>query len=329
MVLSKKSSPGVIGSAVSVTSTDTINWSTNYLPISAVWVSIKYVNDKFIAISAAGDIINSSDGVTWSAAISLDKASNEVLSSIAYGNGYYLILCSNGQTYKSTDSVNWYKSVKINSTTNGWNDITFGSGLFVIIGDPGLLKSDDLINWLPLSGTIGGPAGTIVSGSDAIVAVWNNLTNTYSDGIRLPCGTPILDGDYVYRLSGLNNEGQLGLKDIINRDVFTNQIVWKKLNGIDVKVSHGYDHTMYIDESGALYAYGYNDCSQLGINSSTAAYVDTPILINTGPFKEVSCGYKYSIVRSNIGELFVCGCNESGQLGLGHFNNNMHFTKLS
>ena len=35
---------------------------------------------------------------------------------------------------------------------------------------------------------------------------------------------------------------------------------------------------------------------------------------------KISAGFDHSLFETNKGEIFVCGCNNSGQCGLGHFN---------
>ncbi|KAG6501167.1 hypothetical protein ZIOFF_041037 [Zingiber officinale] len=100
-----------------------------------------------------------------------------------------------------------------------------------------------------------------------------------------------------------------------------------------VSIACGGAHTLFLTESGRVYASGLNNFGQLG-RSSTTNYVSEPIQVAGLPehIKQISAGYNHSaiVTASNVnslfsfenvlsadGELLAWGDNSSGQLGLG------------
>ncbi|KQJ88287.1 ultraviolet-B receptor UVR8 [Brachypodium distachyon] len=77
-------------------------------------------------------------------------------------------------------------------------------------------------------------------------------------------------------------------------------------------------HTLFLTQSGRVFATGLNDFGQLGIGSSTTHIVD-PIEVTGFGEKvvQISAGNHHSCAVTADGELFVWGKNSSGQLGLG------------
>jgi hypothetical protein len=73
-----------------------------------------------------------------------------------------------------------------------------------------------------------------------------------------------------------------------------------------------------LQENGNIYSWGRNEnIKQLN-----------PILImNLIGVESVSCGYDCSFIVQN-GEIWSCGINDSGQLGLGHQSKNYAFEKV-
>ncbi|CAM0906727.1 unnamed protein product [Alopecurus aequalis] len=77
-------------------------------------------------------------------------------------------------------------------------------------------------------------------------------------------------------------------------------------------------HTLFLTQSGRVFATGLNDFGQLGIGSSMTHTLD-PIEVPGFHDKvvEISAGNHHSCAVTADGELFVWGKNSSGQLGLG------------
>ncbi|XP_010272767.1 PREDICTED: ultraviolet-B receptor UVR8 isoform X2 [Nelumbo nucifera] len=83
-------------------------------------------------------------------------------------------------------------------------------------------------------------------------------------------------------------------------------------------IACGGAHTLFLTESGCVFATGLNDFGQLGI-SIEKRYTQEPLEV-TGFNKEIvyiSAGYHHSSAITVDGELYMWGNNSSGQLGLG------------
>lgn len=92
-------------------------------------------------------------------------------------------------------------------------------------------------------------------------------------------------------------------------------------NAVPVKImenvtaaSAGGNHSLVVKEDGSLWAWGLNDCGQLG-DGTTADRVD-PVFIMDGAVS-VSTGYEHSLAIKTDGSLWAWGSNEYGQLGDG------------
>ena len=120
--------------------------------------------------------------------------------------------------------------------------------------------------------------------------------------------------------TGNNQAGQLGLGDLVNRDVLTQvgSFNW------DMIASKG-SHTLGIS-GGKLYAWGNNANGQLGLGNTTNVSIPTRI----GTYEDwtfVACGFYHSLAIRN-GELYACGYNNYGQLGLGNSSQKTSFTRV-
>ncbi|XP_015572631.1 ultraviolet-B receptor UVR8 isoform X5 [Ricinus communis] len=83
-------------------------------------------------------------------------------------------------------------------------------------------------------------------------------------------------------------------------------------------IACGGAHTLFLTETGCVYATGLNDFGQLGI-SGNLSYTTEPVKVS-GLQKEImqiSAGYHHSCAITVDGELYMWGRNSNGQLGLG------------
>ncbi|XP_050203425.1 ultraviolet-B receptor UVR8 [Mercurialis annua] len=83
-------------------------------------------------------------------------------------------------------------------------------------------------------------------------------------------------------------------------------------------IACGGAHTLFLTETGHVYATGLNDFGQLGVSGNLSYTVD-PIRV-FGLQKEIlqiSAGYHHSCAITVDGELYIWGRNSNGQLGLG------------
>jgi alpha-tubulin suppressor-like RCC1 family protein len=122
---------------------------------------------------------------------------------------------------------------------------------------------------------------------------------------------------------GRNNNGQLGLGNRI--DKFLPSALQadpelplgdKNVIGIDA----GKSFSGFVLDDGSLWTFGCNQHGQLGFDTKSQSLTDRwlPRKVKFG-HKVVGlvCGWEHLIVKTEAGEVWACGNNESGQLGIG------------
>jgi hypothetical protein len=145
------------------TSTDGITWTERTFN-NGDWRDIVYGNSEFVAINSNGSSqVSSSGTASWTSSGSLGND----YTSVAYGNGRYVAVTQNSginEASWSTDGLTWTPDRGI-ITTARWDNVAFGSGLFVatpfatdISGAPSdqTMYSSDGVTWFP--GTLPQPA---------------------------------------------------------------------------------------------------------------------------------------------------------------------------
>ncbi|MDR2153290.1 MAG: hypothetical protein LBO72_10775 [Helicobacteraceae bacterium] len=134
------------------------------------------------------------------------------------------------------------------------------------------------------------------------------------------------DGD-VYA-TGYNANGQLGLGDNANRNVFT---LAKSLEGKKiVAVAAGKEHSLALDASGKVYAAGSNDNGRLGLEGDGNRNAFAPVSSLSGAkIVAIAAGEAHSLALTSDGKVYAAGWNNEGQLGLGDENDRGVFTLVS
>ncbi len=143
------------------------------------------------------------------------------------------------------------------------------------------------------------------------------ITNIGVNEVKsLFCGfnsTFIIKQDGTLWVSGLNTNGQLGLGDNTNRDVFT-QV------GTDTDwyfISNKSTHTLAIKTNGTLWGTGLNTSGQLGLGNNTSRNTFIQIGSSTWITCNVALNAFSAAIRSDY-TLWTTGINTNGQLGLGN-----------
>ena len=100
---------------------------------------------------------------------------------------------------------------------------------------------------------------------------------------------------------GWNNEGQLGLGDLLPRDTPT------RINSLPkiVAVSAGRSHSLFTDVNGYVWGCGYNERHQLGLNGSIFQLPTRIKEMNN--IKYAEAGANHSVFIGETGEVWVCG----------------------
>ena len=134
-------------------STDGVNWSSGSLPVTASWINIQYVNNRFIITGNSDKLLYSTSGTSWSSATLPTTA---LWYDCAYGNNKYVLVgsgvgaySSNGTTW-SASTTSLVSASKGTSTQARYSGVAFGEGKFVAISDyayAGAIWSKDGITW--------------------------------------------------------------------------------------------------------------------------------------------------------------------------------------
>jgi len=90
------------------TSPDGITWTAQTTGTSNNLTDIVYAAGLYITVGDAGDILYSSDSITWNAAVTGPVVAGDSIASIVYGNGYWVLNTDHGELWYSVDGINWY-----------------------------------------------------------------------------------------------------------------------------------------------------------------------------------------------------------------------------
>lgn len=109
---------------------------------------------------------------------------------------------------------------------------------------------------------------------------------------------------------GGNDFGQLGDGTEINRNlpVQIGSDTW-------IAVSSGMDHTVGIKSDGTIWSWGSNWNNQLGTGQDTNLRLSSPVLVDSGSWKSVSCGSLHTLAIKSDNTLWSWGNGGNGQLG--------------
>ncbi|HBF4283371.1 chromosome condensation regulator [Clostridioides difficile] len=165
--------------------------------------------------------------------------------------------------------------------------------------------------------------GQLGLGSSKLGAIYYNFTKLDIDDVKyISCGNGtsyIVKNDGTFFASGLNSNGQLGLEDVVDRDVFT-------LVDIDnVKlVSSFYNHVFILKNDNTLYGCGKNNNGQLGLSNIDVTNKFTKVDIEN--VEDIKCGLEFSILLKDNGSIYFTGSNSYGQFGNGTTNSSNVFS---
>ncbi len=121
---------------------------------------------------------------------------------------------------------------------------------------------------------------------------------------------------------GSNEHGQAGIAPRPGRRHFKKPYKIPKFTPesghlVDV-LACGYSHVLAVTKARKLFAWGANDCGQLGNGRKEPVFEPTPVEAFKGEVVEFcACGDEYSAVINEEGELFTFGAHAKGRLGLG------------
>ncbi|XP_058402065.1 secretion-regulating guanine nucleotide exchange factor isoform X2 [Diceros bicornis minor] len=117
---------------------------------------------------------------------------------------------------------------------------------------------------------------------------------------------------------GANSYGQLGLGH--KEDVLLPQ----QLNDFCKprcvrRITGGGGHSAVVTDGGSLFVCGLNKDGQLGLGHTEDVLYFTPCKSLLGcPIQQVACGWDFTIILTESGQVLSCGSNSFGQLGVPH-----------
>ncbi len=126
----------------------------------------------------------------------------------------------------------------------------------------------------------------------------------------------ILKSDGTVWTYGDNTYGALGNGTTVSQDDIT-QVNFEN----DVKITQiavGESHTLALDETGAVWAFGRNNYYQLGTDRVLLSSTPIKVKIDKRVVK-ISAGYNQSFAITEDNRLYVWGLNSNGELGVGTY----------
>ena len=102
------------------------------------------------------------------------------------------------------------------------------------------------------------------------------------------------------------------------------------LNNIK-QISTSSSHIIMLCDKDQIYVSGSNKFGQLGLQNRQDVSIFNPKLLNfnNGTVKQVVAGNFFSAILMGNGDLYMCGYNEAGQLGLGDIADRVTFVKVN
>jgi hypothetical protein len=151
--------------------------------------AIAYGNGEFVAVAESGDVLTSSDALSWTLQ---STGLREPLRGVTYGQGEFVAVSDQGVIVTSPDGTNWTE--RLSGVVN-LNSVAYGNGKFAAVGNAGtVLLSADGANWQRHStGVPNDLLGTAFARGQFIAVGSAGTILTSSDGanwIRRPSGTP-------------------------------------------------------------------------------------------------------------------------------------------
>jgi len=255
-----------------------------------------------------------------------------------------MVVKPSGVTSWTAAIVGAYHSLGVGSDGNlyswGWNgNGQLGTGNINQANLPQLVtKPSGVSVW---SVVVGGAAHTVVIGNDGNIYTWGYNSNgqlgigslsqqTTPQLVAKPSGvtswTAVCSGfNFILALGndgnlyswGQNTNGQLGINSTV--DQTTPHLVNKPFGVTGwTTLAAGGNHSLAICSDGNLYTWGANGNGQLGLGDKIDRDTAVKVTLPTGrtSWSAISAGQSHTLAICNTTNLYTCGYNGSGQLGI-------------
>ena len=146
------------GNNTIATSTDAISWTPINKGNNTEVVSLVYGNGTYVYSGPSGNVGYSYDLVTWTHGTTATGATQ--MNKLVYGKNMFLGITSTLNSYfTSKDGISWTRrfvsTSELDSEDSTWQNVTYGEGVFVLVGIGEIATSKDGIKWqIGNSGTI-------------------------------------------------------------------------------------------------------------------------------------------------------------------------------
>lgn len=159
--------------------------------------------------------------------------------------------------------------------------------------------------------------------------IFTKIKHGFSDIKYISCGndhTVIQNGKNEIFACGSNENGQIGFGK--NKDCYKFHKIKYDFGDI-IKISCGVYHTVIQNANNKLYVSGYNWNGQLGLGHNKDCHIFEMVDFDFGgKIKNITSGPYHTIIQNDKDDIFACGYNGSGQLGLGDNKDRNKFEKV-
>lgn len=180
--------------------------------------------------------------------------------------------------------------------------------------EPGRLAIAGMITW-----DIVGKRADAKGGIKIRPNLWNFHRFTDDKYRRIVSGcasahSVLVNMDRKVMTLGRNNFAQLGQPEL---RTYEKPTLVPGLEGFDIiDAACGRNHTLFLTDTGLVYACGDNKSGQCGVGTSTVMITKATRINYTGPpIIKVGCGAEFSVILDVKGNLHTFGLPEYGQLG--------------
>lgn len=120
------------------TSSNAISWIPRHAGENSPVADVAFFGGRFVAV-ASFEIITSTTGTSW-IAFDLDPFDGpSYANAVCGGSAGFKVVCNDGKAFSTKNGIDC-KAINLNTTSN-INDVAYGGGIYVAVGDRGLIRA--------------------------------------------------------------------------------------------------------------------------------------------------------------------------------------------